>query len=143
MSGGGSAGAQQSSLGTLLNSLGSGNQAQSSNLLGVAMSMLQQNGGLTGVLDMFRQNGMAQHVDSWVGTGANMPITGNQLQQVFGDSSMASVASQLGQSPGQASSLMAQLLPELINHMTPQGQIPQDHGDIISRALGMLRGAAV
>jgi uncharacterized protein YidB (DUF937 family) len=143
MSGGGSVGASQSPLSTLLNSLGSGNQAQSSNLLGVAMSMLQQNGGLTGVLDMFRQNGMAQHADSWVGAGPNMPITGDQIQQVFGDSSMASIGSQLGQPPGQASSLMAQLLPELINHLTPQGQIPQNHEDIISRALEMLRGATV
>jgi uncharacterized protein YidB (DUF937 family) len=141
MSGGGGASAQQSSLGTMLNSLGSGNQAQSGNLLSVAMSMLQQNGGLTGVLDMFRQKGMGQHADSWVGTGANMPVSGDQIQQVFGDSSMASAASQLGQSPSQTSSLMAQLLPELINHLTPQGQIPQDHEDIISRALGMLSGA--
>jgi uncharacterized protein YidB (DUF937 family) len=143
MSSGSSAGASQSSLSALLNTLGSGNQSQSSNLLGAAMSMLQQNGGLTGVLGMFRQNGMAQHADSWVGTGANMPITGDQVQQVFGDSSMSSVASQLGQSPGRASSLMAQLLPELINHLTPQGQIPGDHEDIISNALGMLRGATV
>jgi uncharacterized protein YidB (DUF937 family) len=143
MSGGSSAGASQSPLSALLNTLGSGNQAQSSNLLGAAMSMLQQNGGLTGVLDMFRQNGMARHANSWVNNGANMPISGDQVQQVFGDSSMASVASQLGQSPGQASSLMAQLLPELINHLTPQGQIPQDHEDIISSALGMLRGATV
>jgi uncharacterized protein YidB (DUF937 family) len=143
MSGGGSGGASQSSLGPLLNSLGSGNPAQSTNLLNVAMSMLQQNGGLTGVLDMFRQKGMGQHADSWVGTGANMPITGDQVQQVFGDSSMAGVASQLGQSPTQASSAMARVLPELINHLTPQGQIPRDHEEIVSRALGMLRGAMV
>jgi uncharacterized protein YidB (DUF937 family) len=143
LAGGAGAGSSQSSLGALLNSLGSGNEAQSTNLLNVAMSMLQQNGGLMGVLDKFRQNGMAQHAESWVGTGDNMPITGDQLHQVFGDSSMASVASQLGQSRGQASSMMAQLLPELINHLTPQGQIPQDHEDMISRALGMLRGAMV
>lgn len=124
----------------MLNSLGGGNQAQSASLLTAAMSMLQQHGGLSGVLDMFRQSGMSQHADSWVGTGANMPVSADQVQQVFGQESMSRVASQLGQSPGQAGSLMAQLLPELINHLTPQGQIPQDHNDMISKALGMLRG---
>jgi uncharacterized protein YidB (DUF937 family) len=138
----GGAGVQSSpsSLSTMLNSLGGGNQAQSASLLTAAMSMLQQHGGLSGVLDMFRQSGMSQHADSWVGTGANMPITGDQVQQVFGQQSMTSVASQLGQSPGQAGSVMAQLLPELINHLTPQGQIPQEHDDMLSKALGMLRG---
>jgi uncharacterized protein YidB (DUF937 family) len=104
------------------------------------MSMLQQHGGLTGVLDKFRENGMGQHADSWVGTGANMPISAEQVQQVFGESSISQVASQLGQSHGQASSALAQLLPQLIDHLTPQGQVPPDHEDLISKALGMLRG---
>jgi uncharacterized protein YidB (DUF937 family) len=141
-SGAGGAGAQssQSSLSSMLNSLGGGNQGQSASLLSVAMSLLQQHGGLSGVLDMFRQSGLSQHADSWVGTGSNMPVSGDQVQQVFGQQSITRVASQLGQSPAQAGSLMAQLLPELINHLTPQGQVPQDHNDIISKALGMLRG---
>jgi uncharacterized protein YidB (DUF937 family) len=130
----------QNPLAAILNGLGGGNQAQSSNLLAAAMGMLQQHGGLSAVLDTFRQNGMAQHADSWVGTGANLPISGAQVRQVFGESSMSGVASQLGQSPGQASSVMAQLLPELVNHLTPQGQVPADHQDLISKALVMLRG---
>jgi len=139
MAGGAGPQSSQSSLASMLGSLGGGNQSQSASLLTAAMSMLQQNGGLSGVLDMFRQNGMGQHADSWVSTGANMPISGDQVQQVFGDQSMARAASQLGQSQGQAGSMMAQLLPELINHLTPQGQVPQNHQDLISKALGMLR----
>lgn len=138
--GGGGAGLSQSPLAGILNALGGGNQGQSTNLLTAAMSMLQQHGGLTGVLDKFRASGMGQHADSWVSTGANLPISGEQVQQVFGESSISQVASQLGQSRGQASSAMAQLLPELINHLTPQGQVPSDHADLISRALGMLGG---
>lgn len=126
-------------LGELLNTLGGG-QGQGSNLLAAAMSLLQQNGGLSGVLDNFRQSGMASHADSWVSTGANMPISPDQLQQVFGSSAIGNIASQLGVSHGQAGSAMAQILPELINQLTPQGQIPTDHGDLISKGLSMLSG---
>ena len=132
-----SMGGAQNPLGALLGSLGGG-QSQGANLLTAAMSLLQQNGGLNGVLDNFRQSGMAQHADSWVGTGANIGISGDQLQQVLGSSSIGNVASQLGMSNGQASSAMAQLLPELINQLTPDGQIPSDHGDLLSKGLAML-----
>ena len=129
----------QNPLGSLLGSLGGG-QAQGANLLSAAMSLLQQNGGLAGVLDSFRQNGMAQHADSWVSTGQNMGISADQLQQVLGSSSIGNIASQLGMSHGQAGSAMAQILPELINQLTPQGQLPSDHGDLISKGLSMLSG---
>jgi uncharacterized protein YidB (DUF937 family) len=137
---GGGVPAGQSSLAAVLNSLGSGNQTQSTGLLTIAMSLLQQHGGLSSVLGMFRQNGMGQHADSWVGNGPNMPVSGEQVQQVFGHSSIADVASQLGQSHGQASATMAQILPALVNHLTPQGQVPSNIEDVIANALGTLRG---
>src|SRR5262245_47939152 len=130
-------------LGAILSSLASGNQAQSGNLLTAAMSMLQQNGGLGNVLEMFRGSGLGAQADSWVGTGANMALSGDQLQQVFGGSALGSIASQLGISSGQASSAMAQILPELVNQLTPNGQLPEDSGDILSRGLASLRGGSV
>jgi uncharacterized protein YidB (DUF937 family) len=130
-------------LGAILSGLASGNQAQSGNLLSAAMSMLQQNGGLGNVLEMFRGSGMSAEADSWVGTGANMALSGDQLQQVFGGSSLGNIASQLGMSSGQASSAMAQILPELVNQLTPGGQLPQDSGDILSKGLEFLRGGSV
>ncbi|HEY7188308.1 MAG TPA: YidB family protein [Vicinamibacterales bacterium] len=129
----------QNPLGALLGGLGGG-QGQGANLLTAAMSLLQQNGGLDGVLDSFRQNGMAQHADSWVSTGANVGISGDQLQQVLGSSSIGNVASQLNMSHGQASSALAQILPELINQLTPGGQVPSNHSDLISQGLAMLTG---
>src|SRR5262245_53771702 len=128
-------------LGAILGGLAGGNQAQGSNLLAAAMSMLQQGGGLSSVLDQFRGNGMAAQADSWVGTGANMGLSGDQLQQVLGGSALGNIASQLGMNQGQASSAMAQILPELINQLTPGGQVSGDHNDIISKGLSLLRGA--
>lgn len=75
-----------------------------------------------------------------MGTGANMAISGDHVQQVFGASSIGTIASQLGPSQGQASSAIAQLLPELVNQMTPQGQVPGNHQDLLSQGLALLRG---
>jgi uncharacterized protein YidB (DUF937 family) len=133
----------QNPLGAILGGLGAGNQSRSAGLLTAAMSMLQQQGGISNVLDMFRRSGMDQHADSWVSNGPNLPISGDQVQQVFGASSLGDIASQLGMSRGQASSAMAQILPELINQMTPNGQLSQDHHDLLSRALAMMRGFGV
>jgi len=126
-------------LGALINSLGGGNQAGGGNLLAAVMSMLQQNGGLSGVLDMFRGKGMAQEADSWVSTGPNAGVSADQVQQVFGGSALSNLATQLGTSQGQASSVLAQILPELINQLTPEGQVPENHGDLISQGLALLR----
>ena len=94
-------------LGNVIGSLLDGNQAQSpfgaarnqgqsgNLLLQIALSMLQQNGGLEEVLGKFRQGGLAQHADSWVSTGQNMNISADQLQQVFGSSTISDLASQL------------------------------------------------
>src|SRR6476620_9959617 len=72
------------------NPFGSGNQTQGGNLLlQIALSILQQNGGVEGVLGKFRQGGLAQHADSWVSTGQNMNISADQLQQVFGSSTIS------------------------------------------------------
>jgi uncharacterized protein YidB (DUF937 family) len=129
-------------LGSILESLAGGNQQQTGSLLAAAMSMLQQNGGLGGVLEMLRSRGLGAQADSWVGTGANMAVSGDQLHQVFGESAFGNVASQLGMPQGQASSAIAQILPELINQLTPNGQMPDNDGDLISRGLSMLRAGS-
>jgi uncharacterized protein YidB (DUF937 family) len=129
----------QDPLGSVLAGLGGGNQAQSGNLiLQVVLSMLQQNGGLEGVLGKFRQGGLAQQADSWVSTGQNMNISPDQLQQVFGSSTISDLASRLGMSEGQASSTMAQLLPDVINQLTPEGQVPENSNEEIAQGLSML-----
>ena len=137
--GGGSSSATSNPLGALVNSLGGGNATRGGDLIGAVMSMVQQNGGLTGVVDMFRQKGMAQAADSWVGTGANESISPDQLQEVFGGDQLASLASKLGMSPGQATSILSRLLPEFVNQLTPNGRIPDNHGDLISQGLAMLK----
>jgi len=109
---------RQDPLGSVLGGLAGGNQAQSGNLLlQLALSLLQQNGGLEEVLGKLRQGGLGQQADSWVGTGQNMNISPDQLQQIFGSSTISDLAAQLGMPEGQAGSTIAQLLPEVINQL--------------------------
>ena len=122
------------------NPLGAGvNQAQGGNLLlQIALSMLQKNGGLEGVLGKFRQGGLAQQADSWVGTGQNMNISADQLEQVLGSSTINDLASRVGMPADQAGSAMAQMLPDIINRLTPQGQVPENSNEEIAQGLSAL-----
>ena len=116
---------------------GGGTQGQSP-LVQVALQLIQQNGGLPGIISKFEHGGMADQVGSWVSAGENMPITGGQLQEILGSGTIGQIAQQLGLSHGDASSGLAQVLPQIIDHLTPTGQVPADHGDTLTQALSML-----
>ncbi len=124
--------------GLLESVLGSSAQQGQGSMMQVALRVLEQNGGLPGLISKFQHGGMADHVESWVGTGANMPINGSQLQEVLGSGAIGEIAQRLGMSHSDASSGLAQVLPQLIDKLTPAGQVPSDHGDIVARARAML-----
>jgi len=115
-------------------------QAQSQNpLLQIALQMLQQNGGLSGVLGKMQQAGYGQQAQSWIGTGQNMPIDPGALSQIFGHGQLGQLAQQFGLSPQQASEGLADVLPQVVDQMTPQGQVPDNHSDLVQQALAMLQ----
>lgn len=115
---------------------GGGGQAD---LLKIMMSLIQNHeGGLGGLLDKFSQAGLGDQAASWVGTGANMPISGDQLQSALGADTIGDIASKLGMSHGDASGALANLLPGLIDQLTPQGQVTE--GDALSQGLAGLAG---
>jgi uncharacterized protein YidB (DUF937 family) len=119
--------------------LGSGSGQQQNPLLRAALQLLQQNGGLQGMLGKFQQAGYGAQADSWVSTGQNMPIDADALQQVLGHGQLGQIAQQLGISRGDAAGELASLLPRLVDGMTPQGQLPDDHDDVVSKALAILQ----
>jgi len=128
-------------MGLLDNLLGSviGSSAQGqSPLLQAALQLIQQNGGLTGIISKFEHGGMVDEVGSWVGTGANTPISGNQLQEILGSGSIGQIAQQLGLSHGDASSGLAQILPQIIDKLTPTGEVTTGHDDALKQALAAL-----
>ncbi|HEY5862749.1 MAG TPA: YidB family protein [Casimicrobiaceae bacterium] len=115
-----------------------GAQAQNP-LLQIVLQMLQQNGGLSGMLGKMQQAGYGQQAQSWIGTGRNMPIDAGALSQIFGQGELGQVAQQLGISHEEASGSLAQMLPNVVDEMTPEGQIPDNHSDLVNEALAILQ----
>jgi uncharacterized protein YidB (DUF937 family) len=115
----------------------------SDSLLQIAAQLLQKHGGVAGLINSFNQAGLGQVVSSWVSTGQNQAISPSQVSQVLGSGQIGQIASQLGLNPSQASGILAQLLPHVVDHMTPNWHVPAgDHatqGDLLSAALGMLK----
>jgi uncharacterized protein YidB (DUF937 family) len=105
----------------------------------IAMEMFNQHGGLNGVLDKFKQGGLADIAASWVGTGANLPISPDQISSVLGSGAMAEMAAKFGITPDVLSSQIAQHLPTVIDKMTPNGEVTADSGNLLSAVLGMLK----
>jgi uncharacterized protein YidB (DUF937 family) len=127
-------------LGGLLHGSGAQGQGQGPNaIVQMALQLLQENGGVSGVVNKLRQAGYGAQADSWVGTGANQPIPADALQQALGSGQLGNLASKLGLSHGDAAGGLASMLPQIIDQMTPHGQIPENHGDMLAQALSMLQ----
>jgi len=89
------------------------------------LEMIQNHpGGLDGLVQAFHTNGMGGLVNSWVSTGGNQPISAAQIQQVLGSEKVQAFAQKLGVSPEAASSTIAQMLPTVIDKLSPNGTMP-------------------
>ena len=87
-----------------------------------------QGGGLAGLVQQFQQGGLGDLMASWVGTGQNLPVSAEQLQGVLGHDMLAQLAQQLGLSQGEAAGQLSQLLPQVVDKLTPGGQLPDTSG---------------
>ena len=96
-----------------------------SSLSGLISSLMggQGTGGLSGLVQQLSQGGLGDQVKSWVGTGTNQPVTPEALSGALGQDKVAAFAQRLGISPDQASSALAQVLPQAVDKMTPNGRI--------------------
>jgi uncharacterized protein YidB (DUF937 family) len=101
----------------------------------VVLQLLQRNGGLSGMLQQMQQTGYGQQAQSWIGTGQNQSIPPDAISQIFGQGQLSQIAQQLGMSHQEAASTMAQALPQVVDHMTPQGSVPADSDDLVARTL--------
>ncbi|HEX5640302.1 MAG TPA: YidB family protein [Burkholderiaceae bacterium] len=114
---------------------GAGGQANQGTaaLMQLALQLLAGNagtgersgGGLMELLQQFQQAGLGAQADSWVSTGQNMPISPEQLMQVFGRGRVEDMAASTGMDVDQVSSGLSDLLPQLIDQVTPQGQVEE------------------
>jgi uncharacterized protein YidB (DUF937 family) len=81
-------------------------------------------GALGGLLEQFQRAGYADQANSWVGTGQNLPISPDVIGQVFGGGALSRIARQAGISEAEASQGLSQILPEVVDRLTPNGSVP-------------------
>ncbi|AXS81108.1 YidB family protein [Dechloromonas sp. HYN0024] len=125
---------------SVVGALSGGQSAGSNPLLNIVMQLINnpQTGGLGGLVQSFEQGGLGEVVKSWVSTGQNLPISAEQIKAVLGGGQLQDIASQLGVSPEQASGGLADLLPQVIDKMTPNGQLPEG-GDLLAQGMDLLK----
>jgi uncharacterized protein YidB (DUF937 family) len=94
-------------------------------MVSVVSGILEKHGGLQGVVNQFEQNGFGPTVKSWVGTGPNQPISAEQVHQVLGSDLVQQLAAKAGISVPELTQKLAQILPQAVDKMTPNGTVPK------------------
>jgi len=104
-----------------------------------AFDVLQAEGGVGGLLDRFGQHGLAEAARSWVSTGANLPISAADIQRVLGSQQVQEIARSAGVSTDLASSHLADVIPKIVDQLTPGGKLPDN--EMLNTALSALRNS--
>jgi len=109
-----------------------GDETRQGSLMDMATSVIAgQPGGLSGLLDKFRTAGLGQQADSWVSTGKNVPVSGDEVSSVLGHGQVQGMSQKLGLPPGAVAGALAAILPMVIDQLTPKGHVEQQ-GDLSS-----------
>jgi uncharacterized protein YidB (DUF937 family) len=116
----------------VLGMAGMGNSAQSQQHAGTLSMIMEyinspQVGGIAGLQKMFQEKGLGGIVSSWISTGQNLPISADQLQNVVQGGALQNMASQSGMDMSQLTSVFSQLLPNVVDKLTPNGQVPDSN----------------
>ena len=122
--------------GQILGKLTGGN---TDGLAAAAIELFNENGGLPGILEKFKQNGLGEQAASWVGLGENLTVTPEQIATVLGDGQLAAMAAKFGITPEVLSSQIAEHLPGVIDKMTPNGEVSAESSGLLGSVLGMLK----
>jgi uncharacterized protein YidB (DUF937 family) len=122
----------------LIDMLGGVTGGNKGSLLQTVIGLVQQHpGGLNGVLEQLRAAGLSKQVDSWVGMGANLPVSADQIKAALGASKIDQIAKSAGVSHDEAAAGLAHHLPDVVDGLTPNGNVPE--GDMAAQAMAMLK----
>lgn len=97
--------------------------------------------GLSDILQRFRRSGLDDVVSSWVGKGRNLPLSPAQLTRALGPERVTQLAQASGMTAGAAAQILSELLPPVVDHLTPDGHVPESEqvwriATTVKRALG-------
>jgi len=120
--------------------LGGGSGSAENPMMDIVKGLIQNSeGGLPGLLSRLQSGGLGGEVASWLGQGENQPVGADALSQAIGPDVLAQVASQAGMSQPEAASGLAGALPQLIDMLSPNGQV-DDNSEMLQQGLSMLGG---
>lgn len=102
-------------------------QRQSRGLAEGLLDLLQHDkgGGIDWLRERFQQSGLGDVVASWIGTGQNRPVSPEQLNAALGREQVEALSRKAGLSPDQGAGILSRYLPEFIDKLTPEGQVPE------------------
>ncbi|MFI3014269.1 YidB family protein [Klebsiella aerogenes] len=103
------------------------------------LSWIQQQGGINGLLDKFREQGFGTLVGSWLSSGPGLPVSASQIISVLGAPVINVLAEKLELDPQKTSSLVAEYLPGIVDALSPDGKIDDQH-DLLSAGMSLLKG---
>jgi uncharacterized protein YidB (DUF937 family) len=92
----------------------------------VVNGLIEKHGGVQGIVAQLEQQGLGGTVRSWVGTGANQPITADQVHQGFGSDALKQLAAKVGMTPEDLAAKLSQILPQAIDKLTPGGVVSKN-----------------
>lgn len=91
----------------------------------VVNGLIEKHGGVQGIITQLEQQGLGGTARSWIGAGANQPITADQIHQAFGSDTVKELAAKVGLSPDVLAAKLSQILPAAIDKLTPAGVVPK------------------
>ena len=103
-------------------------------LLPLAMRWVQRNGGMGAVLDKFKQKGFDRQTQSWVSTGANDSVDDKAVEQVVGREELRQMAERLGVPEEEVAHAFAEIMPEMVDKLTPDGQLPREADEVLDES---------
>lgn len=103
-----------------------GDSFENAGIAGHAMALVNDPriGGVSGLVQKFHDQGLGGIAESWIGAGGNQPITAEQITNVIGQDHLNEIAGKLGVAPEEASAKLAEYLPQVIDKLTPHGEVP-------------------
>jgi len=81
-------------------------------------------GNLNGIVEQLQQGGLGAQVQSWIGNGANLPVSVDQIRAALGNEQVRQIATQLGLPVDAALKLLAEHLPDTVDQASPDGTLP-------------------
>ncbi|TNH04706.1 DUF937 domain-containing protein [Testudinibacter sp. TR-2022] len=129
-------------LGSVVSGVLGGEAGKQGQAMAVINALLSSQGGIQGILAKFQQGGLDDLLQSWLGSGENKSISPTQVEDVFGKQELQQAAQQAGvQDEAQASDLLSQFLPQIVDKLSPNGAIDNNlSADLLSKGIQSVLG---